>query len=404
MMSLKAVTGSLAPAAPAGDLGLFRSAEEASAGVAAFNAKKEAAGIKSWNIVAQNVTDPIIKAGLGQIVDFNDFIPVRMAGKCSDAVLEQTLNIYNEMKADGAKAFEIKAALGPIFLEHAKEIEAARTDQVPRIRRFNFAVEDLHFLYQGPYKKLSGDSWIEGSRAEAVLGVYNGVRKSAPTWMLNGHAMDLPLMEDHDQLIGNVLLKNEVWAHSGEHVLAWCHPAWTTEFVLEAETVSGEKCSVGVNYPINSMPSPAYLGMSEETAAKISAASSAGEKHEIAKAELAGYDYMLTVANDVQTKVGDSRPNPTKNFVCRLMGLVNGEGSPSQQVARYQADQEIIDKFASFQNEVALYPASNCTFNDALSKTNRHAAKYNTQTILGKSNTAKLVHSGGFAVIAMALL
>ena len=74
-----------------------------------------------------------------------------------------------------------------------------------------------------------------GSRAEAVLGVYNGVRKSAPTWMLNGHAMDLPLMEDHDQLIGNVLLKNEVWAHSGEHVLAWCHPAWTTEFVLEGK-------------------------------------------------------------------------------------------------------------------------------------------------------------------------
>ena len=47
-------------------------------------------------------------------------------------------------------------------MEHAKEIEAARTDQVPRIRRFNFVTEDLHFLYQGPYKKLSGDSWIEG--------------------------------------------------------------------------------------------------------------------------------------------------------------------------------------------------------------------------------------------------
>jgi len=404
MMSLKAVTGSLAPAAPAGDMGLFKSMEDKNAGVAAFNAKKEAAGIKSWNIVAQNVTDPVIKAGLGQIVEFNDFIPVRMVGKCSDAVLEQTLNIYNEMKADGAKAYEIKAALGPIFMEHAKEIEAARTDQVPRIRRFNFVTEDMHFLYQGPYKKLSGDSWIEGSRAEAALGPYNAIRKSAPTNMLNGHSMDLPLLEDHDQLIGNVLLKNEVWAHSGEHVLAWCHPAWTTEFVLEAESVSGEKCSVGVNYPINSLPSPTLLNMTEETAAKIAAASSAGEKHEIAKAELNGYDYMLTVANDVQTKVGDSRPNPTKNILCRLFGLINGEGSPSQQVARYQADQEIIDKFSSFQNEVALYPASNSTLNDVLSKTNRHAAKYNTQTILGKANTAKLANSAGFGLIMMALL
>ena len=56
-----------------------------------------------------------------------------MAGRCSDAVLKQALNVNNEMKANGAKAWQIRAAVGPLFMEHEKELEAARTDQELRI-------------------------------------------------------------------------------------------------------------------------------------------------------------------------------------------------------------------------------------------------------------------------------
>ena len=58
----------------------------------------------------------------------------------------------------------IRAAVGPIFMEHEKELEAARTDQVPRIRRFNFVVEDLKALYAPQAKKLDGSSYIQGKK------------------------------------------------------------------------------------------------------------------------------------------------------------------------------------------------------------------------------------------------
>ena len=60
--------------------------------------------------------------------------------------------------------FFIRAAVGPIFMEHEKELEAARTDQVPRIRRFNFVVEDLKALYAPQAKKLDGSSYIQGTK------------------------------------------------------------------------------------------------------------------------------------------------------------------------------------------------------------------------------------------------
>ena len=56
----------------------------------------------------QNVHDPAIKAGLGMVVSFQDYIPHRLVGKLSDEQLEGALNIYTEMKADGAKAYQIK--------------------------------------------------------------------------------------------------------------------------------------------------------------------------------------------------------------------------------------------------------------------------------------------------------
>ena len=49
-------------------------------------------------------------------------------------------------------------------MEHEKELEAARTDQVPRIRRFNFVVEDLKALYAPQAKKLDGSSYIQGTK------------------------------------------------------------------------------------------------------------------------------------------------------------------------------------------------------------------------------------------------
>ena len=73
--------------------------------------KQAAAGITSWNVVPAGVVDPALKAGLGMVVSFNDFIPQRMAGRCSDEVLEKALGVYNEMKADGAKAWQIRSVL-----------------------------------------------------------------------------------------------------------------------------------------------------------------------------------------------------------------------------------------------------------------------------------------------------
>ena len=105
LMSLPNPFGAVVPSS---DHGVWMSTEERATAVAAFSQKQAAAGIKSWNIVPQNVYDPVIKAGLGMVVSFQDFIPHRMQGKCSEAVLEQTLNIYTEMKADGAKAYQIK--------------------------------------------------------------------------------------------------------------------------------------------------------------------------------------------------------------------------------------------------------------------------------------------------------
>jgi len=87
---------------------LWMTVAEKEAVAADFANKMESAGIKSFNIIPQGVTDPVVKAGLGQILEFNDYIPVRMQGKCSEETLEKALNIYNDMKADGAKAYQIK--------------------------------------------------------------------------------------------------------------------------------------------------------------------------------------------------------------------------------------------------------------------------------------------------------
>lgn len=405
LMSLPNPFGAVVPSS---DHGIWMSTEERATAVAAFSQKQAAAGIKSWNIVPQNVYDPVIKAGLGMVVSFQDFIPHRMQGKCSEAVLEQTLNIYTEMKADGAKAYQIKATVGPIFMEHEKELEAARTDQVPRIRRFNFTVEDLRFLYAGPLKHMDGTSYIQGSRLEHAWSYWNVVKTSAPVCELQGHPLDQPLMENQDELINGILLKSEVWAHSGEHPLALTHPGWTTSFVLEAEDANGATCSVPVAYPENSSGGfQSLVDWEEETTAKLAAATTAAEKHAIASADksAATYNSQLQRIEDVIAKNGDSRPNPTKNFLCRLVGVINGAGLPSDQIEKYQRDQATIDKFSSWQNEVGLYPASNCTLNDTLNLgSKRNTAKFNTQTIYGKTNYGRMVNSLCGAAIVLALL
>ena len=61
------------------------------------------------------------------------------------------------------KTTTFRATLGPIFQAHYKELEAARTDQVPRIRRMDVLAEDLYFLYAGPAKKRDGkSSFLQG--------------------------------------------------------------------------------------------------------------------------------------------------------------------------------------------------------------------------------------------------
>jgi len=396
----------LASVVPSSHNGVWAGPEERAAGVAAFETKKAAAGIKNWNIVPQNVYDPVIKAGLGMIVSYQDFIPHRLQGKCSDAVLEQTLNIYTEMKADGAKAYQIKAALAPIFLEEGKAIEAARTDQVPRIRRFNFALDDVRYLYAGPLKKLEGTSYIQGSRLEQALAYWNCVKTSAPVECLAGHVQDAPLMEDQDALINGILNKGELWAHSGEPVLAMTHAGWTANFVLEAEDANGNTCSIPCAYPVNAAGYVSELSFSEEEKAAIDAAATADEKHAVAvAAKKSGYADMLVLVDDIVNKNGDSRPNPTKNFLCRIFGLINGEGTPSQQVAKYQGDQAVIDQFSGWQNEVGVYPASNASLTDIFAySSKRHAAKFNTQTVYGKTNFGRSVASTMGTVVLVGLL
>lgn len=390
------------------DNGVWRTPEERSAGVLEWNKKRESAGIKSWNIVPQDVHDPLLKSGLGMVCNFDDFIPYRMKGKCSDGVLEKTLNVYNDMKADGAKVYEIRAAIGPMFMEHEKELEAARTDQVPRIRRFNFVVEDLHWLYVGPLKTLKegNSSFIQGSRLEAVWSYWNGVKRTPAAHELHGHMTDQPLMEHVDALIMGKLHKDEVWAHTGEPVLAMTHPSWAGQFVLEAEDSAGNTCSVPVAYPLNSIGLATWQTLyTEETQTKLAAAKTTTEKHAIAMEESKTYAYMLKQVEDVLLKVGDNRPNPTSNFVCRIVGFVNGEGTPSQQVGKYQADQATIDKFSAWQNEVGIHPESNCTLTDFFVKdSKRRPAKFNTQTIVGKMNFGRAVNSLAGAGILLALL
>lgn len=403
LLSLPQIGGS---AVVASDNGVWMSAAEREATVAAFAEKQANAGIKSWNVVPQNVHDPAIKAGLGMVVSFQDYIPHRLVGKLSDEQLEGALNIYTEMKADGAKAYQIKAALTPVFIEAGKAIEAARTDQVPRARRFNFALDNARNLYQPASKKLDGTSFIQGTRLETAFCYFNGIKSAAPSHMMHGHALDSPtgFLENQDACVAGILMKNELWAHSGEPVLCYVHTAWTTSFVFEAEDAAGNKVSVPCAYPLNSAGYVNDIEFSEELAAKIAGAETAAEKHEIASAD-SFYKTMCVSVNDVKTAVGDSRPNPTKNFVCRLVGFLHGEGTPSQQVAQYQADQAAIDKFNAWQNEVAVYPASNSTLNDIMNtNSKRHWAKYNTQTIYGRSNFTRMVSTSMGTLILMGLL
>jgi hypothetical protein len=87
--------------------------------------------------------------------------------------------------------------------------------------------------------------------------------------------------------------------------------------------------------------------------------------------------------------------DPVKYYFAVLYGILYYQyfpGTPSQQVAQYQADQAAIDKFNAWQNEVAVYPASNSTLNDIMNtNSKRHWAKYNTQTIYGRSNFTRMV-------------
>jgi len=393
----------VAKSAPAAQ---WASPEEQTQIAANFQGKQAAAGISAWNVIPDNIADPALKAGLGMIVSFNDFIPQRMAGRCSDAVLEQALNVYNEMKADGAKAWQIRAAVGPIFMEHEKELEAARTDQVPRIRRFNFVVEDLKALYAPQAKKLDGSSYIQGSQLEAVWSWVNTLKTAAPQVDLHGHYADQPLMENQDNLINGIFMKDECWAHTGEPCLAPTHAAWTTSFTLEAEDSAGNKCSIPVSYPINSTMGASRLGFSEETQAALAAATSGAERHEIAAAdEKSAYGGVVEILNNVANQAGDHRPNPTSSVFNRIMGTINGEGLPRQQLAKYNADQAEISKFSSWQNEIGVYPAHNSTLSDILNfKSNRHAAKYNTQTVVGKGNFGRVVNCFGGSLIVLMLL
>merc|ERR1712088_1260366 len=129
--------------------------------------------------------------------------------------------------------------------------------------------------------------------------------------------------------------------------------------------------SVPVSYPINSTIGASRLGFSEETEAKLAAATSGAERHEIAAADEKS---------------------------------ANGECLASQQLAQYKADQAVISQFSSWQNEIGVYPAHNSTISDILAKSNRHAAKYNTQTVVGKGNFGRVVNCFGGSLIVPMLL
>merc|ERR1711937_940502 len=90
VLSLAKAGGSeVAKSAPAAQ---WASPEEQAQIAANFQGKQAAAGISAWNVVPDNIADPALKAGLGMIVSFNDFIPQRMAGRCSDAVLDEVMD------------------------------------------------------------------------------------------------------------------------------------------------------------------------------------------------------------------------------------------------------------------------------------------------------------------------
>jgi len=87
---------------------LFNSIKQTYVKTVAFKASASAAGVKNWNVTVSNVYDPVVKAGLGAVVEFQDFIPHRIRGQVSDATLEKTLAIFEKMRADNAKAYQIK--------------------------------------------------------------------------------------------------------------------------------------------------------------------------------------------------------------------------------------------------------------------------------------------------------
>jgi len=213
-------------------------------------------------------------------------------------------------------------------------------------------------------------------------------------------------MENQDNLINGIFMKDECWAHTGEPCLAPTHAAWTTSFTLEAEDSAGNKCSIPVSYPINSTMGASRLGFSEETQAALAAATSGAERHEIAAAdEKSAYGGVVEILNNVANQAGDHRPNPTSSVFNRIMGTINGEGLPRQQLAKYNADQAEISKFSSWQNEIGVYPAHNSTLSDILNfKSNRHAAKYNTQTVVGKGNFGRVFNCFGGSLIVLMLL
>ena len=74
---------------------------------------------------------------------------------------------------------------------------------------------------------------ILGSQLEAVWSWVNTLKTAAPQVDLHGHYADQPLMENQDNLINGIFMKDECWAHTGEPCLAPTHAAWTTSFTLE---------------------------------------------------------------------------------------------------------------------------------------------------------------------------
>jgi len=343
----------------------------------AFKASASAAGVKNWNVTVSNVYDPVVKAGLGAVVEFQDFIPHRIRGQVSDATLEKTLAIFEKMRADNAKAYQIKNTLAPIFIEEAKAIEAARTDAVPRVRRENRALSSPYYLYMGPPPKMTGSSPIEGHRMLNTASWINLVERHPPVVSLHGHFKDIGSPLNPDQgCIEDVLSKDRVWPHTGEPILEAVHGAWAGEFFFEGEDAAGQTVRIPIQAPV---PATVETVQADgETAVTTVTPASSG----------------ITEAGFITNDAGFPRFS-----LGPVYGWLQGAGTPSQQGAEYAANAAVLDKFNGFQSLVAIKPATVNTITDLSPFSPRNAAKFNTQTLYGRSNYVKMVFTMVFFLL-----